>query len=185
MVSYLNGERLTHAQADEVEEQLEKGTVALNSAGFFIQPLAVICEALLEALQLPVWLNIYITAAGKAKSAPAHTDKQDVIAIQTEGSKRWRVFRPPPTADKVCEPCLFPKRFASHELLAYAWSVQVEEMDVGVDQPGKGTVARSTALASSFSWRRWMRGWIKGTRFRQHHHAYLSSKRPAHSLWWD
>lgn len=85
-----------------MEEQLEKGTVALNSAGFFIQPLAVICEALLEALQLPVWLNIYITAAGKTKSAPAHTDKQDVIAIQTEGSKRWRVFRPPPTADKVC-----------------------------------------------------------------------------------
>jgi hypothetical protein len=32
--------------------------------------------------QLPIWLNVYITANGRSTSAPAHTDKQDVIAVQ-------------------------------------------------------------------------------------------------------
>jgi hypothetical protein len=33
-------------------------------------------------------------------SAPPHTDKQDVLVIQTQGVKRWRVFAPPEPAAK-------------------------------------------------------------------------------------
>ena len=36
-----------------------------------------------------------------AVSAPAHTDKQDVFVLQTQGSKHWRVFAPPPPANKM------------------------------------------------------------------------------------
>jgi hypothetical protein len=87
--------------ASDVEDSLSRGTVSLNSAGFFIAPLASICSAMLEAFQLPIWLNIYITEAGKQSSAPCHTDKQDVVAVQSTGSKRWRVFSPPPPASKI------------------------------------------------------------------------------------
>ena len=87
--------------ASDVEASLSRGTVSLNSAGFFIAPLASICSAMLEAFQLPIWLNIYITEAGKQSSAPCHTDKQDVVAVQSTGSKRWRVFAPPSPAAKI------------------------------------------------------------------------------------
>ena len=48
---------------------------------------------------------MYVTAKGMRTSAPPHTDRQDVLIVQMEGAKRWRVFAPPtdgdvkPTAD--------------------------------------------------------------------------------------
>ena len=59
-----------------------------------------------------------MTESLKPSSAPLHTDKQDVIAIQVEasapslisltpsglqaqGSKRWRIYMPPHPANKV------------------------------------------------------------------------------------
>lgn len=48
---------------------------------------------------------MYVTARGMRTSAPPHTDRQDVLVVQMEGAKRWRVFTPPtdgnviPTAD--------------------------------------------------------------------------------------
>ena len=36
-----------------------------------------------------------MTPPGSVISVPPHTDRQDVIVFQTEGSKRWRVFDPP------------------------------------------------------------------------------------------
>ena len=87
--------------ASDVEESLSRGTVSLNSAGFFMAPLATICAAMLEAFQLPIWLNVYISEPGRQSSAPCHTDKQDVIAVQSTGSKRWRVFAPPSPNNKI------------------------------------------------------------------------------------
>jgi ribosomal protein L16 Arg81 hydroxylase len=86
---------------EDVERSLEKGTVSLSNAGFFMPPAAAISASLLEAMQLPIWLNIYVTKAGRTSSAPPHTDKQDVIAVQAQGAKRWRVFSPPSPAAKV------------------------------------------------------------------------------------
>ncbi|CAN0198219.1 unnamed protein product, partial [Ectocarpus fasciculatus] len=74
--------------------------VVVNSAGAYIRPLAGICLDVMEALDIPVCLNLYITAAGQKTSAPPHTDKQDVFVMQTQGRKRWRVFPPPPTQAK-------------------------------------------------------------------------------------
>ena len=38
---------------------------------------------------------MYCTARGMRTSAPPHTDRQDVVVVQMEGAKRWRVFTPP------------------------------------------------------------------------------------------
>ena len=85
----------------DVEESLHKGTVVLNSAGAYLTPLATISLATLESFQMPVGLNVYITAPGMKVSAPPHTDKQDVFVLQTQGSKHWRVYAPPAPSSKM------------------------------------------------------------------------------------
>ena len=80
---------------DEVNVALEKGTVIFNTAGSHIPKLAGATLACTDASALPCAANMYITAAGKRTSAPPHTDKQDVIVVQTQGKKHWRVYSPP------------------------------------------------------------------------------------------
>jgi hypothetical protein len=75
---------------------VKSGTVVFNSAGGFMPKLALVCLECLEAFNMPTAVNMYITSAGQVVSAPPHSDKQDVFVIQTQGSKRWRVFSPPP-----------------------------------------------------------------------------------------
>lgn len=58
--------------------------VVVNSAGAYVKPLAGVCMEVMEALDVPVCLNLYITAAGQKTSAPPHTDKQDVFVMQTQ-----------------------------------------------------------------------------------------------------
>lgn len=81
----------------DVEKALAErsGTVVFNSAGAKIKPLAQVCYGTSEATRLPTALNLYLTAAGQATSAPPHTDKQDVFVLQTQGKKGWKVFSPP------------------------------------------------------------------------------------------
>jgi len=84
----------------DLQKSLTEGTCVLNSAGAYISPLATVSLAVLEALQLPVGLNLYITAPNMQTSAPPHTDKQDVFVLQAQGSKHWRVYNPPPPREK-------------------------------------------------------------------------------------
>jgi len=79
---------------EDVLKALEKGTVIFNAAGAHISKLAGPCLAVTDATNTPNAVNLYITAAGMKTSAPPHTDKQDVIVIQTEGRKFWRVYAP-------------------------------------------------------------------------------------------
>lgn len=80
---------------EDVESALEKGTVIFNSAGAHIPKLAAPTLASVDATALPNAVNMYVTAPGKRTSAPPHTDKQDVVVVQTSGAKRWRVYTPP------------------------------------------------------------------------------------------
>ena len=80
---------------EEVKDALEKGTVIFNTAGSHIPKLAGPTLACTDAASLPCAVNMYVTAAGKRTSAPPHTDRQDVIVVQTQGKKRWRVYTPP------------------------------------------------------------------------------------------
>lgn len=58
--------------------------VVVNSAGAYIRPLAGVCLDVMQAWDIPVCVNMYITAAGQKTSAPPHTDKQDVFVMQTQ-----------------------------------------------------------------------------------------------------
>ena len=82
----------------EIALKEKSGTVVVNSAGGFIPRMAGVCLNAMTAFQLPVALNMYLTAVGQKVSAPPHTDKQDVFVMQSQGRKRWRVYAPPPTA---------------------------------------------------------------------------------------
>ena len=89
--------RMTYEQ---VLAALEKGTVIFNAAGAHIPRLAGPCLACCDATSTPNALNIYVTAAGKRTSAPPHTDKQDVVVVQTSGKKYWRIYAPTDPANK-------------------------------------------------------------------------------------
>ena len=83
----------------DVDARMDNATVVLLNAGFCIPALAAVSKAMLEATQLPIWLNVYLSKRGLATSTQLHTDKQDVLLIQTTGRKRWRVYKPPPPAE--------------------------------------------------------------------------------------
>lgn len=85
---------------DDVQTALEKGTVIFNSAGAHIPKLAGPSLACSDATTLPNALNMYVTAPQRRTSAPPHTDKQDVVIVQTCGKKHWRVYSPPDPARK-------------------------------------------------------------------------------------
>ena len=74
--------------------------VVFNSAGAHVPRLGTACLAAMDAFGLPNCLNLYVTARGTVKSAPPHTDKQDVFVLQSGGAKRWRVYEPPPPRAK-------------------------------------------------------------------------------------
>lgn len=85
----------------DVQNALEKGTVIFNAAGAHIPKLARPSLCCTDAATLPSALNLYVTAAGKRTSAPPHTDKQDVIVVQSTGAKHWRVYSPPDPTRKA------------------------------------------------------------------------------------
>ena len=89
--------RMTYTQ---VCDALTKGTVIFNAIGAHVPKLASATLASTDASSLPAAVNMYVTAPNKRTSAPPHTDRQDVIVVQTEGSKRWRVFKPTDPSEK-------------------------------------------------------------------------------------
>jgi Cupin superfamily protein len=101
-VSVPKGQSFEEARLNfhEVQAALLKGTVIFNSAGAHIPKLAGPSLACTDALSFPNALNMYVTAPGMRTSAPPHTDKQDVIVVQTSGKKHWRVYSPPNPAQK-------------------------------------------------------------------------------------
>lgn len=106
-----------------VEAALDEGTVVFNSAGFAFAELAEACLAGLEAFDLPLGVNLYLTRPNKAQSAPPHTDRQDVLVVQTAGRKRWLVHASPPL-----EPSRDPFALGKDEMLdASNLAVQIDQ----------------------------------------------------------
>ena len=83
----------------DVDAAMDGATVVMLNAGFLVPALARVSLAMLEASQLPIWLNVYLSKPGLTRSTQCHTDKQDVLLVQSTGRKRWRVYRPPPPSD--------------------------------------------------------------------------------------
>ena len=73
---------------DDVQRTMSGATVVMLNAGFVVPSLARISLAMLEATRLPIWLNVYLTRPGLERSTQLHTDKQDVLLVQTTGAAR-------------------------------------------------------------------------------------------------
>lgn len=101
-VSVPTGESFEEARMtyQDVQKALEKGTVIFNAFGAHVPKLAGPCLAVTDATDTPNAVNLYVTAYGKRTSAPPHTDKQDVLVVQTNGKKHWRVYEPTPASVK-------------------------------------------------------------------------------------
>jgi hypothetical protein len=120
-VSAPRGESFEEARMtfEDIQAALEKGTVIFNSAGAHIPKLAGPSLACTDATILPCAVNLYVTEKGKRTSAPPHTDKQDVVVIQTSGRKYWRVYSPPDPALKPSAE-MFARGKADDSLPLYA-----------------------------------------------------------------
>mmetsp|Transcript_43072 Transcript_43072/g.48753 ORF Transcript_43072/g.48753 Transcript_43072/m.48753 type:complete len:821 (-) Transcript_43072:44-2506(-) len=79
---------------DDILLALDKGTVIFNAFGAHVPKLAGPCLAATDATHTPNAVNLYVTKYNMRTSAPPHTDKQDVIVVQTNGKKKWRVYQP-------------------------------------------------------------------------------------------
>jgi Cupin superfamily protein len=96
----LNNVHSFQAQRLRWETVLQSPTTSIfNSAGSYISSIlsATSLAALhgLHGAAVGICLNLYVTPANIRTSAPPHTDKQDVVVVQTQGRKRWRIFSPP------------------------------------------------------------------------------------------
>ena len=80
----------------DVADALDGGTVYFNTAGSLWPNLGGLSRLTGYAFGLPPNVNVYVTPPGCKVSVPPHTDRQDVLVLQTQGAKRWRVFAPPP-----------------------------------------------------------------------------------------
>lgn len=80
---------------EEVEQALQGGTIYFNTAGSLWPTLGALCRLTIGAFGVPANVNVYLTPPGVTTSVPPHTDRQDVLVLQTMGAKRWRVFAPP------------------------------------------------------------------------------------------
>jgi bifunctional lysine-specific demethylase and histidyl-hydroxylase NO66 len=90
-----------------VFQRLREGCgVALGDAHRWHAPLARWVWSLEWALSRRVTANVYRTSPGSPAFAP-HYDQQDIVVVQVEGTKRWRVHVPTirsPTEQHPCPP---------------------------------------------------------------------------------
>jgi len=70
------------------------GTMVLNNAAAGWTVLHDMVRLAVARLDIPVNVNVYITHSSLDRSTPLHTDRQDVLVVQCEGRKHWRVFPP-------------------------------------------------------------------------------------------
>jgi ribosomal protein L16 Arg81 hydroxylase len=72
----------------------EGATIILNQLQRLHPPLDLLTRALEAAFSAPFQANIYLTPAN-GQGFPVHYDNHDVIVLQVEGSKAWRLYEAP------------------------------------------------------------------------------------------
>jgi ribosomal protein L16 Arg81 hydroxylase len=68
-------------------------TVYVHNVERFWRPVAELCRHLEAALHYPADAGLFLTPQG-AQGLPLHYDNEDVLVLQIEGSKHWRVYAP-------------------------------------------------------------------------------------------
>ena len=79
----------------ELLDVLQYGTIFLNTASLHWTVAAELCLAANRAFQFPSNINVYVTGPGRSVSTDVHTDNHDVLVLQSQGAKHWRIFAPP------------------------------------------------------------------------------------------
>jgi ribosomal protein L16 Arg81 hydroxylase len=69
-------------------------TIILNQLQRLHPPLDALTRALETAFCVPLQANVYLTPAG-GQGFPVHFDNHDVVVLQVEGSKAWRLYEAP------------------------------------------------------------------------------------------
>jgi Cupin superfamily protein len=106
-VSQPRGESFHEARMtyEDVVTALGRGTVIFNAAGAHVPKLAGPTLAAADGALASCALNLYVTQQAMRTSAPPHTDKQDVVVVQSTGQKHWRVYSPPdPSVNPNADP---------------------------------------------------------------------------------
>jgi ribosomal protein L16 Arg81 hydroxylase len=85
-------------------------TLALTSLDRSWRPLGDLCMRLEEQLDHGINTNVYITA-GQTTGFPPHYDTHDILVLQIDGKKLWRIYEPTLKLPDVTQPC-DPKSFS-------------------------------------------------------------------------
>ncbi|MFJ1568669.1 JmjC domain-containing protein [Streptomyces erythrochromogenes] len=102
-----HGAALTEAVVPEQVYELFRsgGTVTWNYLHHFLPSARRLVQAFTQAFAAPAEAVAFLTPAGHDGYAPHH-DPVDVFVVQTEGTKRWRVWEP--TGERRSDPATYP-----------------------------------------------------------------------------
>lgn len=79
---------------DHIDHWLRRGaTLVIDRINLLDPIIARFSETLGRDLNLPAWINAYMSWPGK-QGFDIHFDTHDVFVVQTAGSKRWAVYQP-------------------------------------------------------------------------------------------
>ena len=91
------------------QNELKKSTLVVNNAGVIYYNVARFEQIIMEAFNIPINTNVYISSLRNNSnsngnnnnnnneneySSSVHSDRQDVLILQTQGFKRWQVWSP-------------------------------------------------------------------------------------------
>ncbi|KAL6070192.1 Bifunctional lysine-specific demethylase and histidyl-hydroxylase [Balamuthia mandrillaris] len=91
----LNKEGRATEQAVTSLYKKEGATIQFFQPQQYSEELHVLCHALEQVFGCLVGANVYLTPP-KAQGLAPHYDDVDVFILQVEGSKRWKLYSPPP-----------------------------------------------------------------------------------------
>lgn len=89
------GSRRTHWLPEKVYERVGKGaTVRIGNVAQYLPPVRRLAASFEAFLNTDIGVNLYCTPPS-SQAFGAHFDNHDVFILQVEGSKVWKIFRPP------------------------------------------------------------------------------------------
>lgn len=91
----VEGESASKMQKHTLRRLRRGSTWTLNHGEVYFAQLRALVAAAQHAFLLPAAVNVFVSSLSEAVCAPLHTDRMNSFVVQTEGSKRWRVFEPP------------------------------------------------------------------------------------------
>ncbi|KAF2073073.1 hypothetical protein CYY_005599 [Polysphondylium violaceum] len=132
VTNYIDGERITlnpdgRAYPSLVWKHYKEGcSVRLLNPQTFNSNVWKVCAALQTHFQCGMGANIYLTPAGAQGFAP-HYDDVDVLILQLEGKKEWRLYKPRNEGETL--PKASSENFAQDEIGEPYMSVTLEAGD--------------------------------------------------------